>query len=225
MKIEMMDTMDAPPSYRYAYDAEGFYVGIVKAQKHPLREGEYLTPANSCCVRPTFQEGFRPRWDGSVWNLENTSLKKVVASSVPENVIQAKRDEMFEHLKKNLEGVLVSEVRTMIDERIEESFSLFSKLVADSSRTFLNLAKEEKISTDMRFKNLEDSFFNRIQQMINELDMKKSEIQTMLEEMSALSSNVEMQSVKQKSFFGKVVDYFRSKEPALVEPEIKSGDV
>lgn len=219
----MMDKTEIPPSYRYAFDAQGFYVGIVKAQPHPFKEGEFLTPANSCCERPSFVEGFRPRWDGSQWSLEPNPLKKVVQSVVPESVIEAKRDEMFEHLRKNLADLLTSELRNRIDERVGEAFPLFTKLVTDSSRSFLNLVKDEKISTDQRFKNLEDIFFNRIQQMIVELDEKKRLLDVALEKMEKLHIEIQRENVVERSFFGKVVDYFRSKEPALAEPENKSS--
>lgn len=226
----MMDKTEIPPSYRYAFDAQGFYVGIVKAQPHPFKEGEFLTPANSCCERPSFVEGFRPRWDGTQWSLEPNPLKKVVQSVVPESVIEAKRDEMFEHLRKNLADLLTSELRSRIDERVEEAFPLFTKLVTDSSRSFLNLVKDEKISTDQRFKNLEDQFFNRIQDLINQLEEKRNAVDILIQNVDALCVRVEnerkmieAENVAERSFFGKVVDYFRSKEPALVEPENKSS--
>lgn len=224
MQFQKSELNDLPESYNYAFDAHGFFCGIVKKQKHPMREGEYLTPANSTHIKPDLVEGYRPKWSGVKWDLISKNPEVLeVESVVSKKVLEAKRDETFDCLKNSLSDFMKCEVRTFVDERADLFLKNFGVFIDDTTKEFEKKAFHEHLNMNDKFKSLEDSFFSRLQEMLNQIEEKRNELEILKNDVSILVGSLRVDQIEQKSFFGKIVDYFKSKEPALIEPPGESG--
>lgn len=134
VKRETSDSINSEMSnVAYAYDAEGYYIGLVRRQIHPKKEkadaGIYLLPANSTALKPVFMENFKPKFDGVKWNLEAI---RAVVPKVPEKVEYSDlRQEILDQAVESVESVVSVRVQKSLDEKIGSFLENQSKYQGD----------------------------------------------------------------------------------------------
>lgn len=152
MQVSTQREIPDPKMFRkaYAYDDQGYYLGLVEKQENPRLEGAFLMPGNATDVKPSFKEGFRPRWVGGVWTLEPKAMVQAKAQAF-EEAETAKRDKLFRSAETNLQAAAKSLIQEKLNQ-FEERFSVaidnalkthserMTNLLIEMSRNELNAA-------------------------------------------------------------------------------------
>lgn len=123
--------------HAYAYDEQGFYVGMVRRQPHPFREGEFLLPRAATVERPNFVEGYRPRWNGSAWEL-TPATQAEDSKKVMNEAIDEVKSRIYESVAANAKQEVRNEIiREMLEFR-NQMFSDFQAMMMNSQASFLD---------------------------------------------------------------------------------------
>ena len=129
----LKDVKSEMSNIAYAYDADGYYIGLVRRQLHPKKEkadaGIYLLPANSTALKPVFMENFKPKFDGVKWNLE--AIRTVVPKVADKVEYSDLRQEILDQAVQSVESVVSVRVQKSLDEKISSFLENQSKYQGD----------------------------------------------------------------------------------------------
>lgn len=121
-------------NYAFGYDEKGFYTGVVRRQPHPIQShrdaGEMLMPANCVEKKPVFKEGFKPKWNGSDWDLVSIETARSEVTQPEINYVEQKQD-MFSEVCKSASEVVQIEAAKSLDLKIYKFLENQSKYQLD----------------------------------------------------------------------------------------------